>query len=136
MVHLLPPIPQSRLSEQYRKADLFVHPSVVLRDGNRDVIPNVMVEAMASGIPVVSTRISGIKELIQENKNGILISPGDPKGLAKAISSLMQDSGKREQLVEAAKQTVLNAYDRRKNAEGLISTFMTHIPPRRRFPLA
>jgi len=130
-VRLLPPMSQPELAEQYRNADLFVHPSVVGRDGNRDVIPNVLIEAMASGIPVISTRLSGIQELIQDGKNGLLVSPGDPKELAEAISGLMKDSQKREQLVKAAQLTVAEAYDRPKNAEGLIRTFVTHIAPQK-----
>jgi glycosyltransferase involved in cell wall biosynthesis len=126
-VRLLGSMAQPQLVEQYHKADVFVHPSVVTKDGNRDVIPNVLVEAMASGIPVISTRLSGIQELIQEGKNGLLVSPGDPEALAEAIASLMQDTRQREGLVEAAKQSVAEAYDRRRNAEGLIRTFANHI---------
>lgn len=128
-VSLLPPMSQPELAEQYRNADVLVHPSVVTRDGNRDVIPNVLIEAMASGTAVISTRLSGIQELIREGKNGLLVSPGDPKELAEAISALMKDCQKREQLVKAAQLTVAEAYDRRKNAEGLIRTFVTHIAP-------
>jgi glycosyltransferase involved in cell wall biosynthesis len=126
-VSLLPPMSQPELAEQYRNADVLVHPSVVTRDGNRDVIPNVLIEAMASGTAVISTRLSGIQELIREGKNGLLVSPGDPKELAEAISGLMEDRQKREQLVKAAQCTVAEAYDRRKNAEGLMRTFVTHI---------
>jgi colanic acid/amylovoran biosynthesis glycosyltransferase len=128
-VRIIPPMPQDKLAEHYRKADLFVHPSVVTKNGNRDVIPNVLVEAMASGTPVISTRLSGIQELIQDGKNGVLVRSADPKALAEAISFLMQDSLKRERLVRAAQHTVAGTYDRRKNAEGLIRTFVTHVSP-------
>lgn len=127
-VQLVDPMSQTQLAEQYHRADLFVHPSVVAKDGNRDVIPNVLIEAMASGIPVISTRLSGIQELIQEDKNGLLVSPGDPQALAEAISSLMQDNQKCEQFVEAAKRSVADAYDWRRNAEELIKTFVSHMP--------
>jgi glycosyltransferase involved in cell wall biosynthesis len=82
---------------------------------------------MASGIPVISTRLPGIRELIEEGKNGLLVSPGDATALAETISSLMHDGGKRQRLVDAARRTVADRYDRQRNAEGLIRTFMTHI---------
>ncbi|MGH7824514.1 MAG: glycosyltransferase family 4 protein [Candidatus Binatia bacterium] len=128
-VRIAPPMPQAELAEHYHQADVFVHPSVITRKGNRDVIPNVLVEAMASGTPVVSTRLAGIQELIDDGKNGLLVSPGDPKALAEAIASLMQDSAKRERLVEAAQHTVAKAFDRRKNAKGLIQTFVAQVSP-------
>jgi glycosyltransferase involved in cell wall biosynthesis len=126
-VRLLAPMPQAQLAEQYRTADLFVQPSVVTKDGNRDVIPNVLIEAMASGLPVISTRLSGIQELLQEGKNGILVAPGEPRALATAIAALMQDDQKRGQLVAAAQRSVAEAYDRRRNAEALIQTFVAYI---------
>lgn len=128
-VRLLPPMPQLQLAEQYHRADVFVQPSVVTRQGNRDVIPNVLVEAMASGVPVVSTRLSGIQELIQDGHNGLLVPPGDAHALATAIAALMQDTQKRARLVETALRTVAEAYDRGQNAERLVQTFMTHIVP-------
>ena len=128
-VHIIPPMLQGKLAAHYHEADVLVHPSVVTKQGRRDVIPNVLVEAMASGTPVISTRLSGIQELIQHGKNGLLVPSGDPQALAGAILSLMQDSLKRERLVEAAQDTVAKAYDRRRNAVGLIETFVTHVSP-------
>ncbi len=128
-VRLLPAMPQLQLAEQYRKADVFIHPSVVTQDGNRDVIPNVLVEAMAIGTPVISTRLSGIQELIQEGKNGLLVPPADPQALAEAISSLMQDSQQQERFSAAAKRSVTEMFDRRKNAESLVRTFTAYVSP-------
>jgi glycosyltransferase involved in cell wall biosynthesis len=125
-VRLIAPMPQAKLAERYHEADVFVHPSIVTKRGNQDVIPNVLVEAMASGIPVISTRLTGIQELIQEGKNGVLVPPGDPPSLADAIVSLMHDHRKREDLASAARQSVAELFDRRKNAEGLIRTFVTY----------
>jgi glycosyltransferase involved in cell wall biosynthesis len=128
-VHIVPPMIQAKLVEWYRAADVFVHPSVMTKEGRWDVIPNVLVEAMASGTPVISTFIAGIQELVQNGKNGILVPPEDPTALANAVTSLMQDRSKREELVKAAQDTVAKAYDRRKNAVGLVETFATHVSP-------
>jgi colanic acid/amylovoran biosynthesis glycosyltransferase len=126
-VRLVPPMPQAELSRQYREADLFVLPSVVTRDGNRDVIPNVLVEAMASGVPVVATRLAGIQELIQDGVHGVLVPPGDSPALADAMANLMADGGRRERLVQEARQRVIDQYDRRKNADGFVGTFRRHL---------
>lgn len=134
-VHIISPMLQGKLAACYHEADVFVHPSVVTRNGRRDVIPNVLVEAMASGTPVVSTFIAGIQELVQNGKNGILVPPEDPTALANAISSLMQDSSKREQLAKAAQDTVAKAFDRRKNSVGLVETFVTHVSPPTDWPV-
>lgn len=126
-VRIRPPVPQAELARHYRHADVFVHPSVVMRDGNRDVIPNVMVEAMASGVPVVSTRLAGIEELIRDGENGVLIAPGDAERLADAIAALMQDPRRRARLADAGKRAVADGYDRRANARDLVQTFRTHV---------
>jgi glycosyltransferase involved in cell wall biosynthesis len=77
------PLPQSRLVEIYAEADLFVLASVVLeRSGKRDVIPNVLAEAMAMRLPVVATDVSGIGELVTDGVSGRLVSPNDPRALA------------------------------------------------------
>ncbi len=125
-VRIIPPIPQVKLVEHYHKADVFVHPSIVTKRGNQDVIPNVLVEAMASGTPVISTNLNSIQELIQDGKNGVLVDPGNPPALAEAIVSVMHDDVKREQFVVAARQSVAELFDRRKNAVGLIQTFVAH----------
>jgi glycosyltransferase involved in cell wall biosynthesis len=120
---------QAKLVAHYHQADVFVHPSVVTKQGRRDVIPNVLVEAMASGTPVISTFVGGIQELVQNGKNGILVPPEDPTALANAILSLMQERFKRERLAKAARDTVVKAFDRRKNAVGLVETFVTRVSP-------
>src|SRR6185295_11456421 len=74
------------LRELYSRAALVVQPCIVAADGDRDGIPNVLVEAMAMGRPVVSTRVSGIPELIQDGENGRLVEPGDPEALSAALA--------------------------------------------------
>ena len=78
-VHILPPISQHGLIEYYQSATAFVLPCIVLENGDRDGIPNVMAEAMASGLPVIVTGISGIPELVAHEVNGIISPPANPK---------------------------------------------------------
>jgi glycosyltransferase involved in cell wall biosynthesis len=91
---------------RYAQADLFVLPCRVLADGDRDGIPNVLLEAMAMGLPVVSTAISGIPELVADGRNGLLVPPDDPAAVATAIERLLADADLRARLGVAARATV------------------------------
>ncbi len=123
-VELTGPVPQSRLAEIYADADLFVLASVILeRSGKRDVIPNVLVEAMAMQVPVVSTHIAGIPELIVDRVNGRLVPPNDAAALAGAIGELLDDEPQRHRLAKAALETVHEKFDREVNIEELAALF-------------
>lgn len=67
-------------------ADVFCCPSVMAADGDRDGLPNVLLEAMASGLPVVASRLSGIPEAVEDSRSGLLAPPADPQALALALS--------------------------------------------------
>ena len=69
---------QEELYAEYRRASAFCLPCRILDNGDRDGIPNVLVEAMAAGTPVVTTPISGIPELVRDGVNGLLVAPDDP----------------------------------------------------------
>jgi len=84
-------VPQKRIMELIEASDVFVLPSVPVSDGDIDGIPVSLMEAMAMGCPVVSTYVSGIPELITDEKSGLLVQPNDPKALAMAIERLAKD---------------------------------------------
>ncbi|GLR67786.1 colanic acid biosynthesis glycosyltransferase WcaL [Acidocella aquatica] len=75
----------------YATADLFALPPRIADDGDRDGIPNVIAEAMAIGLPVVSTDVSGIPELVRNLETGLLVPPRDPAALAQAMEQLLRD---------------------------------------------
>ncbi|MEP7207246.1 MAG: glycosyltransferase [Casimicrobiaceae bacterium] len=82
----------------YRDADLFVLPCRVSSDGDRDGLPNVLMEAQSQRLACVSTRISGIPELIEDGVTGVLVAPRDPVMLARALAEVVADAGLRARL--------------------------------------
>jgi glycosyltransferase involved in cell wall biosynthesis len=89
-VELLPTRERAALRELYARAFAFVLPCVIARDGDRDGIPNVILEAMAMGLPVVSTTVSGVPEAVQDARTGLLVPPGDAERLSAALEQLVR----------------------------------------------
>ena len=79
------------MSELARDSHIFIHPSQVAVDGNQEGIPNAMLEAMSTGLPVVATRHGGIPEAVTSGESGILVDEGDIKAVAEALLNLMGD---------------------------------------------
>jgi colanic acid/amylovoran biosynthesis glycosyltransferase len=102
---------QERLRDYYRRADIFALPSVVASDGDRDGIPVTLIEVMAMGLPVVSTFVSGIPELVQDGRTGLLVSPGDAMALADALLTLLRDEGLRRQMGQASRNRATTHFD-------------------------
>jgi glycosyltransferase involved in cell wall biosynthesis len=115
----------------YQRASVFVLPCVVASDGDRDGIPNVLLEAMSSGVPVVSTPISGIPELIEPGLDGLLVPPNNPTALAEAIDKLLASQELRESLARAARAKIESSFSLDASAERLLSLFgeLKHAPP-------
>lgn len=122
-VDLLSARTQEELVDIYRQATLLALPCVVLENGDRDGIPNVLVEAMSMGLPVVSTRISGVPELVDHGHNGLLVPPRDAPALAAALADLLADSAQRRRLGAEAHRTVTERFDLAQNAARLEELF-------------
>jgi glycosyltransferase involved in cell wall biosynthesis len=118
-VELTGPMPQEELFAWYEGAGVFALPCVVTNNGDRDGIPNVLVEAMRMGVPVISTAISGIPELVIDGKTGLLVPPRDPLALADAITALLDDPDRARSLAAQAAALVSERFDLHRNAEHL-----------------
>ncbi len=116
-VKLVAPMPQNELLEYYRSADLFALACEVQEDGDRDGIPNVLVEAMAMAIPSVSTAISGIPELVQDGVNGLLVPEKNSAALAEAIGTLLRQPELAERIGLAGRAKVEEEFDALRNVE-------------------
>jgi glycosyltransferase involved in cell wall biosynthesis len=100
-----------------------VAPSVVAADGDRYGLPNVILEAAAVGVPIVASNVSAIPEFVAHGETGVLVPPGDPRGLAAAIGSLLADPAHGEAMAQQARRRVLAEYDGYRNAEALEALF-------------
>ena len=109
--------------ELLRSADVLAAPSVPTKQGKREGIPIVLMEAMASGVPVVASRISGIPELVEDGVSGLLVPPADARSLASALARLQADPSLRERLAVSGRAKVEAEFDLRKSAAELVSRF-------------
>jgi glycosyltransferase involved in cell wall biosynthesis len=118
--------PHERVIELYQQATLMTLPCIVGQDGDRDGIPNVLVESLYMGVPIVSTTVSGIPELITSEVNGLLVPSNDSVTLAAALGRLLDDPSLRDRLATAGRQTVLEQFDMRQNVTHLIDLLYPH----------
>jgi len=123
VTQLLGTQPHQVVLEHYKKADLFVLGCEVASNGDRDGIPNVLLESMAMGVPVVVTDISAIPELVEDSKTGLLVSPGQPDKLAEAMLRLLTDGQLRNRVIAAGKQRVVRKFDNRQLTQELAGVY-------------
>jgi len=120
-VSFLGQVTGEQVLEQLAEASAFVLPCRKATDGDRDGIPVVLMEAMACGVPVISTRLSGIPELINDRESGRLVEPGDLDSLEAALRERFEHPRLAEERAVAAREHVLEAYDSADNARRLIA---------------
>ena len=102
---------QAEILTQYRDSDLFVLASRIARDGDRDGLPNVLMEAQSQGLACLSTRVAAIPELIDDGATGALVPPEDAGALARTLARLIADPAERQRLGAAGQQRVLTDFD-------------------------
>ena len=121
--HMLGAKPQQFVLQTYRDSDLFVLPCRVASDGDRDGLPNVLVEAQSQGLACISSPISGIVELITDQENGLLTPPDDARTLALAMESLARDPDRRNAMGSAGATKVRSDFDHRNEIKLLLQLF-------------
>jgi glycosyltransferase involved in cell wall biosynthesis len=120
-------VTQEELRDIYQKATLFALPCLVVDNGDRDGIPNVLVEAMAMKVPVISTDISGIPELIDNNVNGLLVPEKNALAMADAIEKLLINHELRQQLSDAGRARVCKDFDSQVTTLDLKALFVSRL---------
>ena len=122
-VDLVGALQEDMVASHLRNADLFVLPSIVAPDGQMEGIPVALMEAMASALPVISSDISGIPELITDNESGLLVPPADHWALGEAIGFLYERPQQRKRMGAAGRRTIETEFDLSKNVSQLKSLF-------------
>ncbi len=122
-VHLLGVMSQEEVRQRIQEAEIFALPSIPDRNGNMDGIPVALMEAMALGTPAISTRVSGIPELIEHQETGWMCEPKDVEGLASGLEALLEDENLRGRLAATARRRIEDDFDCRKEAGKLLKLF-------------
>lgn len=122
-VDLLGPMPREQLLSLLPRASIFAAPCRIGGDGNRDGLPTVLIEAMATGLPVISTPVTGIPELVRDGRTGLLVPENDPYRLAAAIERLLDQPRLAETLARAGRRRVEQSFDLGRNVAELHARF-------------
>lgn len=126
-VQLMGPQTQDQIHELLDSADIFIAPCVVGADGNADGMPTVLLEAMASGVPCISTRVTGIPEVVKNGSTGVLVEPGSPRALARSVQRMSSPGTNRVGLARNARALIEEKYDARRQAEILRSLSLSEL---------
>jgi colanic acid/amylovoran biosynthesis glycosyltransferase len=122
-VELAGALPREKLLELFRRASVVAAPCVVGSDGNREGLPTVLTEAMALKVPVVATAVTGIPELVEDGRTGLVVPERDPAALAAAIRRLIEEPETARRLAEAGRARVERDFDLHANVRELRTLF-------------
>jgi len=116
--------PQREVRQRLAAANVFVLPSVIDPEGGMDNLPTVIMEAMATGLPIVSTKIGGIPEMVVENETGFLLRPGDAVALADAIEKVISNLSLAQKLGQAGRECAQEFFSIEKNVRELCALLL------------
>ncbi len=122
-VKLVGAVAPDQMVQEYQKSTLFALPCVEEENGNRDGIPNVLAEAMAMSLPVISSKISGIPELIENGKQGVLLEAGSVPELADTLADLLDSPKKRREMGRQGRDRVETIFDSKRCLDELDDWF-------------
>jgi colanic acid/amylovoran biosynthesis glycosyltransferase len=120
-------LPHQDLISLLADSDLFVLPCRVAADGDRDALPTVLLEAMAAGLPCISTAVNGVPEIIDHGQTGLIVPENDPVSLAAAIDRLMADPDTRKRMGIAGRRKAEGTFDLRQSTGRLRQLFESSI---------
>ena len=120
--------PQSEVRALLARADLFVLASKIAPDGDRDGLPNVLLEAQSMGVACVATDAAGIPELIIDDETGILVPPADPAALANGILALAADAQRRAEIAAAGARAVRERFDMNAGLDAIAEDLRAPLP--------
>jgi glycosyltransferase involved in cell wall biosynthesis len=116
-VLLLGPVRQAEVAKEMHQAAVLAAPCIVASDGDRDGLPNVIQEALALGLPVIATDVTGIPEVVHHEKTGLRVPQRDPQALAAAIRKLLRDPALRVRLATGGRRLIEAEFDNRHTSQ-------------------
>src|SRR5205085_4991887 len=120
-------VSQEELRGLFYSSQIFLHPSETGRDGNQEGVPNSMLEAMASGLPVFATRHGGIPEAVENNVSGILVSERDHRALADGLIDCAKDYARLPSMGRAASKSVAKTFNQTETTRPLTAIYLREI---------
>lgn len=123
VVTLLGPRNENEVARMMDEAMMFVLPSIIAPDGQMEGIPVALMEALAHGRPTVTTRISGIPELVRDGENGLLVAPGDPLALARAMRTVLEDHEQARAMGASGREAVRREFELSRCTAQLLARF-------------
>ena len=130
IVRLPGALPQEEVVRRLADCDVFALACIVDRKGASDVLPTVILEAMATARPIVSTRLAAVPEIVRDGESGLLVAPGDVAGLANALESLLRDPQLRARLGAGGRRNVEHSFDVDKTVAQLLELLEAAAVPR------
>ncbi len=121
-------MPHEKVIEQFKRADVFILGCKITPNGDRDGIPNVLVESLAMGLPAIATNVSALPEIVIADQTGLTVEPDDPAAMADGLQKILADKQQRTQLIEAGKEHVQANFDNKKLILKLASLYKKDIP--------
>lgn len=121
-------LPHDKVIKEFERADLFVLGCQIGPDGDRDGIPNVLVESLAMGLPSVGTTVSALPEIIRSNETGLLSEPGNPEDMASNMLKLLTNGSLRKKVIQHGQEHVRSAFDNKNLIRDLSAIYCRHIP--------
>jgi len=123
-VIFLGPLSETEVRAEYERADVFALPCRKLANGDQDGLPNVILEAMAHGVAVASTRLDGIAEAIVDGESGLLADQDDPAAFAEHLARLIEDVELRQRIGEAGRKRVAERFERSANVPKVVKALV------------
>jgi colanic acid/amylovoran biosynthesis glycosyltransferase len=124
-VHLLGSLPQEAVIEKMKVATVFVLPCIITTSGDRDGLPTVLLEALASGLPAISTNVAGVPEILDHGICGLIVPPSDPESLALAIEHVLGSEEQQRNYAVLGRRKAERDFDLCKNVAVLHRYFQT-----------
>jgi glycosyltransferase involved in cell wall biosynthesis len=116
-----------KIPDFFKKADIFIMPSIIHSSGDRDGIPTVIMESLLHHVPVIATPVSGIPELIEHDITGLLVPQKDPLAIVDAITFFISDKEKAKAMAKRGNQKVLELFNAEKNHRGVLALYTRYI---------